>query len=581
MRQQQGFLLVASAVLLTLVAFLVTGVAYFTINNAASTSNIFESTEAFYLAEAGLERGLLAIANNTPASRVACATVNGAGVYSQILPDVITPVGSFTVTGTSYNVATATLTADITATDLIIPASTVAGYAPSGGIFIGGEIIRYGGKGTTSAQCGGASNCFLVAKRATGGTYATAHSATRPISQNLCYLASTGNVPATSPLATRTVSRVAMYARDTNIWVVGNSDASGEVILNWSGEVWTREPVGTVSNSNLNAVFINSASDGWAGGNTLAGTCPAAPASTGVFGRFTGTWAQACSVATVINQSILGMHCFSTTLCKAGAVTDGTTAIIARYDPPAPTGWARDTVTTTGAQANRVRAVDVNDVYVVSATLGFAVGNNWPAPGTQPGEMIFNWDGTTWRRSTAQASIADQNFYGIHCPTATRCWAVGAAGSIATKSGAGTVFSGPAGASPFTVNASVTGLTLRDVFCMSATDCWAVGDASGGNATFVRLTGTTWTRDTTNIDDSITPTVNLDSVYCDTASHCWAVGDTYVFYWDGTVWLDWSGGVVNAASPLTVNEVALSAPLPSAPVITNTMRLFQWEEVTN
>lgn len=570
MRKHQGFLMVAAAVLLTLCAFLVTGVAYISINNAASTSNIFESTEAFYLAEAGLERGLLAVANLTPASRVSCPTVNGTGVYAQSVGS-----GSFTVTGTTYNVATATLLADVNSTDLIIPASTVAGYAPSGGIFIGGEIIRYGGKGTTLAQCGGLStNCFLVAKRATGGTYPTSHSAGRPITQNLCYLVSTGNVPATNPIATRSVSRVAMYERTTNVWVVGNSDVSGEVILNWSGEKWNREPVGTVSNSNLNAIYLNSSTNGWLGGNTLAGTCPAAPASTGVFGSWNGsTWSQACSVATVINQNILGIHCFSTTLCKAGAATDGANAIFGRYDPPAPTGWALDTVTTGGAQANRVRAVDVNDVHMISATLAFAVGNNWT--GTQPGEMIFNWNGTTWARSTAQASIANEHLYGIHCPTATRCWVVGANGTIATWTGAGTTFSGAG----FTKNANVNGLTLRDVFCMSATNCWAVGDANGGNATFVRLTGTTWTRDTTNIDASITPTANLRSVYCDTALNCWAVGDNYVFYWDGTVWLDWSGGVITAG--LTANRVALSAPLPSAPDILNAMRLFQWEEVTN
>lgn len=574
MRKEQGFLMVASAVLLTLVAFLITTVAYVSINNATSTANLMQSSQAFYLAEAGLSRGLLAVANITPGSRVTCNTVNGTGVYAQNLGP-----GAFSVTGTTYNVASpVTLSAAITDTSLIIPTSgPLTSYAPSGGVFIGGEIIRYGGKGTTSAQCGGLStNCFLVSRRASGGTYATAHSAGRPITQNLCYVAATGNVPATNPVATRSVSRVIMYAQNTNVWIVGNSDASGEVILNWSGEAWVRETPGTVSNSNLNAIFLNSSTNGWLGGNTLAGTCPAAPASTGVFGSWDGTiWSQACSVATVLNQSILGIHCFSTTLCKAGATTDGTVAVFGRYDPPAPTGWATDTVTTGGAQANRVRAVNVNDVHMISATLAFAVGDNWT--GTQPGEMIFNWNGTTWSRSTAQASIADQNLNGIHCPTATRCWVVGANGTIATWTGAGTTFSGAG----FTVNASVNGLNLRDVFCNSATDCWAVGDAQGGNATFVRLTGTTWTRDTTNIDASITNTANLRSVYCDSAQRCWAVGDSYVFYWDGTVWLDWSGGVINAAVPLTVNAVALSAPLPSGPIITNSMRLFQWEEVIN
>lgn len=573
MKQVRGFLLVTAAVLLTLVAFLAATLAYVSINNAQSTANYEGTTQAFYLAEAGLARGLTAIANIVPASRVSCATVDGTGVYNQSVG-----AGSFSVTGTQYTVSSATLSATITNSDFVIPVSTVTGYAPSGAIRIGGEIINYGGVGTSTSVCGGAiSTCFLASSRGAGNTHPTPHSTGRTVSQNMCQLVATGQVPATSPTATRSISRSVMYAETTHIWNAGTAN-SGELIMRWDGEIWQRQALTSIPDSNLNAMYFNSSTDGWVVGDTFAGACVGPPATTGVFGYWTGSWAQSCGNG--MNSNMLAVHCTSTTYCKAGGAALGGSPFLAGYKTPT-LSWKLDTLTTTGPQANRVREVNVNDVHVISNSLAFAVGDYWA--GTQAGEMIFNWDGSEWGRSTAQASIDDENLYGIDCPSSTLCWVVGDAGTIATWAGVGTTFSGATGPSPFTVNANVSGLALKDVFCMSTTDCWAVGDANGGSATFVRYTGgsNTWARDTTNIDASVASTANLKKIFCDTSTTCWAVGDGYAFYWDGTVWVDWSGGIINASPALVATAVGGATPVPSGPLITNSVRQFQWQEVAN
>ncbi len=142
-----------------------------------------ESLQTFGLAEAGAHRAVTYLSREDGA----CASITGAAQFTNVALDR----GTFTVTGTLYNPAPITLTADIGATDTIIRVGSTAGFAPRGRIAIESELIDYTGLGP---PCGGPPACFTGVRRGMEGTPASAHSAGASAAQYQCTIVSTGTI---------------------------------------------------------------------------------------------------------------------------------------------------------------------------------------------------------------------------------------------------------------------------------------------------------------------------------------------------------------------------------------------------
>jgi len=105
-----------------------------------------------------------------------------------------------------------------------------------------------------------------------------------------------------------------------------------------------------------------------------------------------------------------------------------------------------------------------NDVFLISATDGFIVGN---------GGLIRRWNGSNW--NTAPISDTPNNLTAVACSSASNCFAVGARGTIIKWDGSAWSLYSP----------SPTPRNLNSVFLASPNDGWAVGAAG----TILHLTG--------------------------------------------------------------------------------------------
>lgn len=125
---------------------------------------------------------------------------------------------------------------------------------------------------------------------------------------------------------------------------------------------------------------------------------------------------------------------------------------------------------------------------------------------------------TTW---SAETSPTTSSLFGVSCPDASDCWAVGGssvAGKIIhTSNGAASTPTWSAQTPP--ANASAQ---YNDVDCVNASDCWAVGSVYNVAPLIAATTngGSTWT--TQSPPGPVT--VALQGLSCANASHCVAVG---------------------------------------------------------
>jgi hypothetical protein len=139
------------------------------------------------------------------------------------------------------------------------------------------------------------------------------------------------------------------------------------------------------------------------------------------------------------------------------------------------------------------------------------------------GGFIQRWDGSSW---TTHTSGTSQQLTDVSCPTASFCVAVG---------GSGVIRHGGSGTSWTTVTNPQGSTSLTGVSCTATTHCVAVG-ASG---VVLMWNGTSWSNST------ISGTPNLDGVSCASTSWCVAVGPaTTAYHWDGTTW---ASQTINAA----------------------------------
>lgn len=539
---QRGFMVVSAIILSVIVGLMAASVAYLYTTGGRAGGNQIMTTQALYIAQAGLEAGMLSVRNPTVASRVACASASAGPIsFGQ---------GSYTITGTAYTPTQTTLTAAITASSTIIPVASVTGYAPAGFIIVEDEIIDYGSVGTSASACSpSAQPCFLGAVRGRNTTTAAAHgSSARLRQENICQISSVGNVTSgATTLASRTVRQTVQFAQPI---AVGNN-SSGEVILTWDGRQWLRQAIGTIADVNLNTLSIPRLDVGIGAGAVLGSLCAGAfDTSIIMYNVASPVWTQAtCAQNPVINAAINGIFCLSGSACKAAVAANRT---FANWNG---TVWSIDT----NAGGGTAPAGVVHNGVTCTATNNcFAVGQN------SGGETIEVWNGTNWSRVPPSGTIANQHLNGVTCFGTTFCTAVGAARTFAVNTDATASPTSWAGATVDT--GTVPNVIYSDVSCAAANDCWAVGAASAG-ANFVSWDGSTWSRNTGLIGTA--PSVAMNGVFCADTNNCWAVGALGGAFWNGTTWMTASTGLTT----FTANSVHGRAGVID--------RSFGWQEVFN
>ncbi len=201
-----------------------------------------------------------------------------------------------------------------------------------------------------------------------------------------------------------------------------------------------------------------------------------------------------------------------------------------------------------------------------SATTCVAVGGYTPS-GAEPIETTTN--GTTWTARTSTDTA--NNLFGVNCLTGTTtCFAVGAAGTILKTTNLTT----------WTAVTSGTTKALTGITCLSATSCVATGQTG----TIDVLSGSTWTAATSTLGAS----AFLASVTCLTANDCFAVGHNGVTVnFDstnvlGSITLQAGGGYTGTLDALSCASVSSCVAVgASGTIITTTNGGQTWTPSTS
>lgn len=530
-RKTQGFIAIALIVFIVIIGFVGATAAFFFVSSSYSGLFSIQNNQAFYLAESGLERatrGLLnpVIGNATgTAERIACANISGNGNFTNVsLTDF---PGVFTVTASSnYPSSPATLSAAITSTTSTSPirVSTISGYSSVGRIMIDRELINYGGTSNDNTVCGGTAPCFVGIVRGADSTNATTHPSGTRVGQYQCDLVSSGGVPnLTSPSTQRVVNEgvqiqeawiggqvssghPTMARFDGTTWAnypnaftgtninsismisysdgfgVGNN-ATGEFIIRWDGNTWTRFPVSAgIPNTDLYSIYCNASNDCWAVGANAAGE---------LIIYWNGlTWTRIGPSGSLPNVNLRGVTCVNSSDCWAVGEPSGDEVIL-HYNGAV---WSQ-----AGPYAT-VPNVRLNAVTCVTSSDCWLVGN---ASATH--SVTAHWDGLTWAL-LGNAALPSSRLNSVSCVASNDCWAVGdSVGGAAYYAH----WDGTAWARSLAI-VSVPTVNLNSVACANTNDCWAVGDSASGpvREVITHWDGTNWNF----ITPSAIPDANLLTV---------------------------------------------------------------------
>ena len=549
-KKQRGFLLIVAIVFIVIIAGMLIPLTAWFVSGTRTSGNSIASKQAFYLAQSGLERARYALAADpNPAitdpwdKRYACNEITGSTFTNQTLG-----AGKFTVTGTAYT-GSSTLSATIVAGNTVIPVVSTAGFAPSGLVVIGGEQITYGKLSATCTPF--PAPCLTEITRGAEGTTPAGHNAGTAVTQDECFLESTGGVPdlqdpPTAGINARHVLTQGMTAlKDfANMVAVGKEDGSDYYIVRWDGDQWVQESSNsTSSRKDLKSVFMVTGTDGWTVGQNRR------------FLQWNGSvWGYDINNLDlsgwdlVPDKTYWGVACINSSLCFAvgdqsktdvpggpeelelnivkwngniwrrdGNFTgydeeDGNLRAVAcagnsfcavvgekgreNFWQWNGSNWSPMSVDTSGNDA--VPDKKYYDIACVNPSLCYAVGED-DSNGAGLKLNIVKWNGSIWRRETnfaaGQGDDGDKLF-GVGCPETGYCWVVGEKRRDFYYLSGGQWQAG---------NIQTTGPTevpdkeYHSVKCYDPYDCWAVGHVDGGNLVSVHWNGTIWKREPTTI----------------------------------------------------------------------------------
>ncbi|MDD5252123.1 MAG: hypothetical protein PHT12_05850 [Patescibacteria group bacterium] len=280
----------------------------------------------------------------------------------------------------------------------------------------------------------------------------------------------------------------------TDCWAVADSGR----IAHWDGTAWSQ--LFDLGAQTFRDVRMTSATEGWA------------VADGGVIYRWNGsTWSAETSGSTDNLNGIAG----TAPVAAGGSVSETT-------DTDFNDGTFSNTAITGSGAAGSVvlaQAIDwatitsptgqqINDVYMLSATDGWAVGN----AGT-----ILRWNGTAW--SSVGSPDAD-NIMGVYAITASDAWASGANGRVWRWNGTAWLRYGDYGAQVW-----------NDISCPDSTHCFIVG--SSANNLIWRWTGSGAFTAMTDPGGNQT----WYGISCTSATLCWTAGSSGIIgRMSGTTW---------------------------------------------
>ncbi len=526
-RDQQGFLILAAIVLIVVVGAFMAALTYMFVGSTRSGADHLASMKAFYIAQAGLERGRYAINSPFIASpptpidaRKQCANINSTEKFGS---------GQFSVVGTFFLPTSSTLSSGITNAVTTIPLASVTGYSTEGIVTIDSEMLYYTGISGTS---------LTGAQRGQNGTAAAAHSSGATVSQNMCQLVSTGAVPSLAAPQGQRVVKAFIPGPDQSGFLVGQV-ATTPLVGQWTGSVWNRMTTSVSQSRDLLGIDMISSLDGWAVGAPYTSGVNNGKAYIVHYNTGTNTWIDTGftnSVTSTVNLN--DVDCMSGTECWAVGDVSGGAFFLAHYTP---TSWVTTGFTVTVGNHNG-KILNINALTCPDNTVCWAGGE--PATTGSSGNrtpLIIKYTPgtTTWADTGVTNNVTTgRSINGITCLDASTCWAVGSVTGTATlfaKYTSGTTTWADSG---FTVNVKVpTNIPLRDVTCTSATNCWAVGDLNGSHALIVHYQNTPPQEWTTVGVTNNSPAQALYSVACYNANDCWASGAAgTLVHWNGVSW---------------------------------------------
>ncbi len=540
--KQHGYLMIQLAIMIVIVGFIGAAVVNMFYWSSLSTNAHYESDQALYLAEAGIEHATHKLLEPTLANRQSCATYNstaltnslGAGSYSVS----VSPSGETFWPAIYFPIVTstpATLSSAIGSTDTTIAASTTSNYAPSGRIMIDTERINY--QGTTSTS-------FTNVTRGVDGTTAMAHAMGTPIGQYQCNLVATASVPSVaSPRGVRTVN-ASVEMQDG--FIVGDASSTGNTILEFNyplavtNNIWNSVGAPSASGVNLYGTYWLSNADGWFVG-------------TNYLQRFQR--AATYNYTPPVNANYRSVFCTSANACHAVgdvSITDILHQVIIDWNG---SSWTRTAATGLNTGTN------LKSVHCDSSTDCWAVGDITGGP------VFYHWTGAAPWTGVAEILLS-YPYNSVFCNAATDCWAVGAT-NIFARLTSGTTWTN------YTAN-SIPIVQYNSISCNNSTDCWAVGNFSLTSNVFVHWNGTAWSMNSSNPS----PLSNLYGVACYGTNDCWAVGSAVLsntpqmFHWDGTSWTTNSTFVGNSIPAATLRSISLVGRNSTQPI-------SSWSETFN
>jgi hypothetical protein len=285
---------------------------------------------------------------------------------------------------------------------------------------------------------------------------------------------------------------------------VGDAEPTGIVTFvavaeQWNGSTWTLQSPVSPAGAELSGVSCTSSTSCEAVGSDNAGALAEYWNGT--------TW----SAQAIPGTSMEAVSCVSSTSCEAVGIESA--------DYWNGTSWASQAITTPAGSG-------LGSVSCSSASSCTAIGTSYNSATSSYSGLAERWDGSTWSTQTFVQAGSDTEPFGVSCPSATSCIAVGyyISGRGNVSSPLAEYWNGTGWATQAV--ASTSDPTLYAVSCASAAICTASGTTQALGTAAESWNGSTWTQQTTP-NPSGTENSSFSGISCPTTTDCTAVGDWY------------------------------------------------------
>ncbi|MGH3158569.1 MAG: hypothetical protein ACRDNF_18620 [Streptosporangiaceae bacterium] len=316
----------------------------------------------------------------------------------------------------------------------------------------------------------------------------------------------------------------------------GNGNPFAAFADQWNGSTWTIETLPNALSSDINSVSCVSMTDCVAVGEIAVGLHGDLAALALQWNGTTWTAMTIPSLKVAVHTFLNAVSCPSATSCTAvgyyqrqgrGYSLKQPRLLVERWNgstwtirkAPEPSG-------TTTAQLNAVSCKSPRSCV--------AVGNTGPIGGTAPDPQMYaeTWNGSGWasQAPSSPSGSASSDLYGVSCPAATACTAVGYYMVGTTQYSAAESWNGTAWTAQTTPNPNPdpqTDYPLGGVSCHKTTSCLAVGTyftIPAEVAQSASWNGRTWAGQDPGVPPGATQD-NLATVSCPAVNNCVTVGD--------------------------------------------------------